>query len=106
VTRCQLEMARLATLLPLLVATACADQSRGAALNACHLQHYMQSAAQQAEVVPECMRAKSYALAPGCSVPADLDDWAWQVAPAGYDYERCYQPVGTKAWVATALSPM
>jgi hypothetical protein len=99
-------LARLAAIFPLLMATGCADHSRGAALNACHLQHYMQSPAKQAELVPACMRAKSFALVPECSVPADADDWTWQVRPAGYDYEQCYKPIGTKPWIATALSPM
>lgn len=104
-SRCR-QVACLVALLPLLVATGCADHSRGAALNACHLQHFMQSPAEQAELVPECMRAKSFALLPECRVAAGADDWTWHVPPGGYDYEQCYKPVGTKVWVATALSPM
>lgn len=93
-------------LLLLLALPGCADQSRGAALNECHLRYYLQSPGDKAYLIPDCMQAKSFELLAGCRPQSSADDWNWQVPPAAYDDPECYRPLGATASVATALAPM
>jgi hypothetical protein len=99
-------MIRFLPLVLLLVIPGCADQSLDAALNECQLRNYLQSPADQALLIPDCMDAKSFELVAGCRLETNADDWNWQVPPAAYDDEKCYRPVGATASVATFLSPM
>jgi hypothetical protein len=99
-------MRRLLPFALLLPFAACADVSQGAALNECHLQYYALAQADQARLIPDCMRNRSYAMVPGCAAVADPDNWEWQVPSMPYDNPQCYRPVGAKAWVATTLSPL
>ena len=99
-------MIRFLPLVLLLMIPGCADQSLGAALNECQLRNYLQSPADQALLIPDCMDAKSFELVAGCRLETNADDWNWQVPPAAYDDPTCYQPVGSAAWVATNLSPL
>jgi hypothetical protein len=99
-------MIRFLPLVLLLVMPGCADQSLGAALNECQLRNYLQSPADQALLIPDCMEAKSFDLVAGCRPDANADDWNWQVPPAAYDDEKCYRPIGATASVTTFLSPL
>jgi hypothetical protein len=99
-------MIRLLPLMLLLMLPGCADQSSGAALNECHIQYYLQSPGDKGQLIPDCMKAKSFEMVAGCHPEMGADDWNWQVPPAVYDDPTCYRPVGAAAWVATTLSPM
>ena len=52
------------------------------------------------------MRAKSFEFVTACSPDTGDRDWDWQVNAFAFDNPRCYRPLGSKAWIATALSPM
>ncbi len=97
-------MTRLLTALLLLVVVGCADQSKGTALNECRMKYYLESQAAQSELTPECMKAKSFQMVSPCGPERDGQGLDWQVST--YDDPKCYQPIGSTAWIATALSPM
>jgi len=99
-------MIRFLPIILLLVLPGCADQSRGAALNECHLQYYLQSPGDKDHLIPDCMKSKSFEIVVGCPPEMSADDWNWQVPPAAYDDPKCYRPVGATAWATTILSPM
>src|ERR1700683_4350481 len=86
------DMIRFLPFVLLLVIPGCADQSLDAALNECQLRNYLQSPADQALLIPDCMDAKSFELVAGCRLETNADDWNWQVPPAAYDDEKCYRP--------------
>jgi len=98
-------MLRFSVIVSLLLLAGCADQSEGAALNECRLKYFLESPATQDELIPDCMKAKSFQMASPCSPESD-DDWDWQVRIFTYDNPRCYRPLGATAWTATILSPM
>jgi hypothetical protein len=99
-------MIRFLPLVLLLVVPGCADQSLGTALNECQVRNYLQSPADQALLIPDCMEARSFEFVAECRPETNPDEWNWQVPPAAYDDEKCYRPIGTTAKVATFLSPM
>ena len=99
-------MNRAFVVLLLLIVGGCADKSRGAALNECRLQYDIRDPAAQTQLVPDCMKEKSFDYAAACTPAPDEDDWDWHVATFAFDNPRCYQPVGAQPWLATALSPM
>jgi hypothetical protein len=99
-------MIRLLTVLLLLMATGCADKSRGAALNECRTRYDIRTSADRGQIVQDCMQAKSFDFASSCSPDADEDDWDGKVKTFAYDNPQCYRPVGSERWIATALSPM
>jgi hypothetical protein len=102
------DMIRLAVVVASLLAlVGCgADQSRGTALNECRMKNYLESQAVQAQVTPDCMAGKSFATIGGCGPATSDDEWEWQVRTFAYDNPQCYRPAGSRAWVATFLSPM
>ncbi len=95
----------LAIILPA-VLLGCADQSKGAALNECRTQHYLDSPDVQADLVPDCMKAKSYRFIVACSPEDEQDEWDVQVRTFHYNNPQCYRPVGAAKWIASTLSPM
>jgi hypothetical protein len=99
-------MPRILCALPLLMLIGCADQSKGAALNECRMQYYLRDPAAQGRLIPDCMMAKSFLMLTPCSPTPNEHDWDWQAAAFPFDNPQCYQPLGAKAWMATALSPM
>jgi hypothetical protein len=90
----------------LVMLTGCADRSKGAALSECRLIYYLESPTAQSEAIPACMMARSFRAEPACTAEGDEDEWDWQVRTFAFDNPRCYRPLGSPAWIATALSPM
>lgn len=90
----------------LFILVGCADQSKGAALGECRLKHYLDNPAAQGKLIPDCMSAKSFQMIAACSPAPNEHEWDWQVRTFAYDDPKCYQPLGSTAWIATALSPM
>ena len=84
----------------------CADPSKGAALNACRMRYWLDSTDRQAQLIPECMRARSYEADAACDPAADPDEWDQQVRTFAFDNPRCYRSIGSTARIATFLSPM
>src|SRR6187431_228753 len=99
-------MLRLLILLLPLAAGACSDKSRGAALNECRIKYDLRTDVEQNQLIPACMQARSFQCASACGPSTDEHEWDWQVKSFGYDNPRCYRPIGSEAWIATALSPM
>ena len=99
-------MPRILCALSLLTLIGCADQSKGAALNECRIQYYLRDPAAQGQLIPDCMMAKSFLMLTPCSPTPNEHDWDWQAATFPFDNPQCYQSLGTKPWLATALSPM
>jgi hypothetical protein len=99
-------MARFSIVLLLLVVGACADQSKGAALNECRLRYDIRTAADAANLVPPCMQARSYRFVSACTPRPSEADWDPRVATFPFDNPQCYGPVDPTAWAATLLSPM
>jgi hypothetical protein len=99
-------MIRAFPFLLLLMVGGCADQSRGAALNECRLKYDIRSSADQSQLIPDCMQAKSFDFASTCTPGGDEHEWDWKVKTFAHDNPQCYRPVGSKRWIATALSPM
>ena len=99
-------MFRLPAVIALILLSGCADPSKGAALNECRLRYWLHDPAAQAVSIPQCMQAKSFQVVAPCTPEADPYQWDWQVRAFGYDDPRCYRPVGSTAWITTALSPM
>jgi hypothetical protein len=99
-------MFRLLAIVSLLMLVGCADQSRGAALGECRMMYYLESSTAQGELVPNCMRAKSFQMDAACSPGADEHEWDWQVKTFAFDNPKCYRPIGSATWIATLLSPM
>jgi hypothetical protein len=90
----------------LLLIAGCADRSRGASLLECRMTEYLQDPAVQGEATAACMRAKSFEMVAGCTPQPNEDQWDWRVRQFAYNDPQCYRPVGSTAWLATALSPM
>ena len=99
-------MIRHSLIVLLLALVGCADESRGTALNECRMKTHLDSPAAQAQLVPDCMAGKSFALVTGCRPAANDDEWEWQVREFAFDNPKCYRPIGTGPWTATMLSPM
>ncbi|MGC1408488.1 MAG: hypothetical protein WA864_06040 [Acetobacteraceae bacterium] len=95
----------LAVFLPILL-LGCADQSKGTALNECRTRYYLEPPAAQADLVPDCMKAKSFQAISECSPEAEHDEWDVQVQAFRYNNPQCYRPLGATKWIASALSPM
>src|ERR1700684_3601114 len=72
-------MIRFAVIVSLLVIVGCADQSKGTALDECRMQQYLESAAAQDELIPECMKAKSFQMTSQCSPGSDGPEWNQRV---------------------------
>ena len=99
-------MTRLLAITSLTALIGCADRSMGAALNECRQKYYLQSPGMQAELIPECMRAKSFQPVMACAPQVNEREWDLQVVQFSFNNFQCYRPLGSKAWVASALSPM
>ena len=99
-------MMRLVTFLSLVFCANCADQSRGAALNECRLEYFLDGSDAQAQMVPQCMTAKSFRMNTACDPTTDENEWDWQVRTFNYDNPQCYHPIGAATWMATLLSPI
>jgi hypothetical protein len=97
---------RPAALIIPIVLVACADQSKGSALNECRMRYYLVDASVQEQLITDCMKARSFAVVPACDPAADEYEWDWQVQSFPYDDPRCYRSIGAAPWVATVLSPM
>jgi hypothetical protein len=97
---------RLLALFTTLVLAACADQSKGSALNECRTRYYLDDPSIQEQQVPDCMKAKSFEAVPACSPAPDEYEWDWQVQAFSFNNPSCYRPVGSVPWLATFLSPM
>ena len=99
-------MIRLAAFIAPIALAACADQSKGSALNECRTRYYLDDPAMQEQQIPDCMKARSFAVVPACNPSADEDEWDWQVLAFSFNHPRCYEPIGSVPWLATFLSPM
>lgn len=99
-------MIRGLALITLLMLPGCADQSKGAALNECRMQNYLQDPAAQAHLTPDCMKEKSFETVTACAPTTDEHEWDWQLTTFAYDNPKCYRPIGSAAWTATFLSPL
>ncbi|HET7882327.1 MAG TPA: hypothetical protein VFL55_15680 [Acetobacteraceae bacterium] len=99
-------MKHLLVLLPLTLLIGCADPSRGAALNECRLKYWLDDPNTQARLTTECMQAKSFVALTPCDPVTDPYEWDERVDAFAFDNPRCYHPIGTQPWLATALSPM
>ncbi len=97
-------MIRLAPIGLLLLLANCVDQSRGATLNACLMKYYIESPTVQAVKTSDCMQERNFQLMTACSPERTGQGWYWQ--EFAYADPKCYQPIGSTAWVATLLSPM
>ena len=53
-------------LMPLLLLIGCADPSKGAALNECRLKYWLDGEDAQAQLITECMQAKSFVAVTSC----------------------------------------
>ena len=99
-------MIRFLSVASLLLLAACADPSKGAALNECRMTYWLDSPDMQRELIPECMRARSYIADAACDPGLDADEWDWQVRTYAFDNPRCYQSLGSTARITSFLSPM
>jgi hypothetical protein len=99
-------MVRFLSVASLLLLAACADPSKGAALNECRIKYYLDSPDMQHELIPDCMRARSFVADVECDPAIDVDEWDWQVNTYAFDNPRCYTSLGSTARVTTFLSPM
>jgi hypothetical protein len=99
-------MARISVLAFLALLAGCADQSKGSALNQCRMKYFLDDASTQQQSIPECMKAKSFEWVAGCNPLPDGDGLDWQMTALPYSSPKCYRPVGTAPWMATALSPL
>ncbi len=98
-------MIRLLPLAALLLLTSCADPSKGTALNECRMRYYLDSPDAQRQLIPDCMRAKSFE-AVTCDPAADEWEWDWRVKTYAFDNPNCYRSTRDAARLATFLSPM
>ncbi len=98
-------MIRCLAIASLLALAGCADPSKGAALNECRMRHYLDSPAVQGQLIPDCMSAKSFQPVAACVPEPNEYEWDWRVRTFPYNNPECYRPIGSKAWIATALSP-
>ena len=99
-------MTRLMTIVSVLALGACADASKGAALNECRMRYYIAGSAEQSQLIPDCMRAQSFVVDTACTPSGYQQEWDWPATSAAYSDPDCYRSVGTQRWVATVLSPM
>ncbi len=99
-------MIRIAILIAPIVLAACADQSKGSALNACRTRYYLDDPAIQEKQIPDCMKARSFEMVRACNPAPDESEWDWQVQAFSFNNPGCYEPVGSMPWLATFLSPM
>ena len=99
-------MIRLLVIIVPTLLLGCADHSKGAALNECRMRHYLDNPTAQADLVPDCMKAKSYQFIAACSPEAEQDEWDEQVRAFHYNNPQCYRPVGATKWIASTLSPL
>ncbi len=99
-------MIRLAAFIAPIALAACADQSKGSALNECRTSHYLDDPAMQEQQIPNCMKAKSFEAVAMCNPAPDEYQWDWQVQVYNFNNPSCYKPVGSVPWLASFLSPM
>ena len=99
-------MTRFLPVVLLLLSVGCADQSRGSALNQCRLKYYLDAANTQQQLIPDCMRTKSFQMVSACRPQPGDTEGDWQVRAFPYDDPRCYRAVAAAPWTATLLSPM
>ena len=102
----RVNVVRFAILLVPIVLAACADQSRGSALNECRTRYYLDDPAIQEQQIPDCMKARSFEAVAACNPTPDEYEWDWQVQAFSFNSPRCYEPVGSVPWLATFFSPM
>jgi hypothetical protein len=98
-------MIRLLLMAFLAALSACADQSKGAALNECRMQSYLLGSADQARRIPDCMRSKNFQPAAACDPEPYDQDWDRLIRTFPFDNPQCYTSIGTQPWIATVLSP-
>jgi hypothetical protein len=84
----------------------CTDQSKGAALSECRLKYYLDAPGAQSELIPDCMRAKSFQSITTCTPAVDEYEWDQQVETYSFDNPLCYRSIGSAPWLATLASPM
>ena len=99
-------MIRLAAFITPIVLAACADQSKGSALNECRTRYYLDDPAKQEQLMPDCMKVQSFDAVSACNPASDEREWDWQVQAFSFNDPRCYQSAGSVPWLATFLSPM
>ena len=99
-------MIRLAATLSLLILAGCTGPSKGTALNECRMKYFLDGRDASAQLIQDCMQAKSFDVVTPCHPDTDEQDWDWQVNEFVFDNPRCYRPRGTAPWIATALSPL
>src|ERR1700734_2600953 len=97
-------MTRLAPIGLLFLLPGFVDQSSGATPNPCLMTYYMESPTVQAVKTSDCMQERNFQLMTACSPETTEQGWYWQ--QFAYADPKCYQPIGSTAWVATLLSPM
>jgi hypothetical protein len=85
---------------------ACADQSKGAALNACRLKYFLDDPAVQGQGIPDCMAVRSFQMMPSCDPAPDEYEWDWRVKTFPYDNPACYQGMRSEVRIASVFSPM
>jgi hypothetical protein len=99
-------MTRISVLVFLTLLAACADQSKGSALNECRMKYFLDDARTQQQAIPGCMKAKSFELVAACNPQPDADESDWQATAFPYNSQKCYRAVSTAPWIATVLSPL
>lgn len=97
---------RFAMLMSVVLPAACADQSKGSALNQCRTRYYLDDPVAQGQLIPACMKAAAFETVAECSPEPEEGQWDWQVQSFLFDNPQCYRPVGSVSWIATVLSPM
>jgi hypothetical protein len=98
-------MIRIFCLAALLALVGCADPSKGTALNECRMRYWLDSPDMQGQLIPACMRAKSFE-AIACDPAADPWEWDRLASTYPFDNSNCYRSIGPTAWTTTFLSPM
>jgi hypothetical protein len=101
-----LSASKTALVVPLFLLLGCADQSKGAALNACRTKFWLDDPAVQAQQIPDCMAARSFGVVAGCGPSTNDDEWDWRVRTFAFNNPECYRPLSSSVRAATLLSPM
>jgi hypothetical protein len=101
-----LSASKTALVVPLLLLLGCADQSKGAALNACRIKFWLDDPAVQGQLIPDCMAARSFEVVAGCGPSTNDYEWDWRVRTFAFNNPECYRPLSSSARAATLLSPM
>jgi hypothetical protein len=101
-----LSVSKAALVVPLLLLLGCADQSKGAALDACRIKFWLDDPAVQGQLIPDCMAARSFEMVAGCGPSANDYQWDWRVQSFAFNNPDCYRTLTSSARAATLLSPM